>query len=111
MTTSTTSNSTGQKLIETIVSEDDSLRHRSLSSFCESRSLDELLKITAELDSFWRNAPSLYHRVRAMFFLSAIYRYELPTRLSPTSVGLIPHGAHEHLLSRRFVEAIDELLE
>jgi galactokinase/mevalonate kinase-like predicted kinase len=111
MTTSTTSNSTGQKLIETIVSEDDSLRHRSLSSFCESRPLEELLEITKELDSFWRSAPSLYHRVRAMFFLSAIYRYELPTRLSPTSVGLIPHVAHEHLLSRRFVEAIDELLE
>ncbi len=110
MTTDAKASRVGQDLIETIVSPHDALRHRSLMQFCVGLSEEELLEAAKTLDHFWREAPNLYHRVRAMFFLSAIYRYELPTRLSARSAGLIPHEAHEHMLSRRFVEAIDGML-
>lgn len=111
MTADTERKSIGRELIETIVSADDLVRHRGLTDFCGECDSEQLLAVAADLDAFWRSAPNLYHRVRAMFFLSAIYRYEIPTRLPANSAGLIPHEAHEHMLSRRFVEAIDMLLE
>lgn len=111
MTTDTEMQSIGRQMIETIVSMEDHLRHRSLKGMCASCDQWQLLNAAAELDRFWRESPNLYHRVRAMFFLSAIYRYEIPQRLSKNSAGLIPHEAHEHMLSRRFMEAIDALLE
>lgn len=111
MTANTEMQSVGQQLIETIVSMDDHLRHRGLHDFCANCSEKQLLDAAAELDAFWRETPNLYHRVRAMFFLSAIYRYEIPLRLPANSAGLIPHEAHEHMLSRRFMEAIDTLLD
>ncbi len=61
--------------------------------------------------SFVATADNLYHRVRALFFLSAIYRYHLPRSLPATQTGQIPFGGYEHLLSRRFVEAIDSFLQ
>lgn len=111
MTADTERKSLGRELIETIVSADDLLRHRGLSDFCGECDSEQLLAVASDLDTFWRAAPNLYHRVRAMFFLSAIYRYEIPQRLPANSAGLIPHEAHEHMLSRRFVEAIDMLLD
>ncbi len=96
--------------IETIVSEDDDKRNRSLESLCEGLSAPELLDAAQRLDDFWRVTSNLYHRVRALFFLAAIYRYHLPSVLPATQDGLISFEAHEHLLGRRFVEAIDELL-
>lgn len=110
MTTETEKRTIGSQLIETIMSMEDGLRHRGLSDFCAACDERQLLNAAAELDRFWRDAPNLYHRVRAMFFLSAIYRYEIPQRLPANSAGLIPHEAHEHMLSRRFMEAIDTLL-
>ncbi|TWU04247.1 UTP--glucose-1-phosphate uridylyltransferase [Stieleria varia] len=98
-------------LIEIILSEHDSIRHRSLESVCGEASLDQLLEHTSALDAFRRGQPNLYHRVRALFFLSAIYRYHLPERLGTQHTGLIPYEGYEHLLSRRFVEAIDTFLE
>lgn len=110
MTIDTINTSTGRAMIETIVSMDDTVRHRGLGELCSGLDQQQLLNAAGDLDRFWREAPNLYHRVRAMFFLSAIYRYEIPRRLEARSAGLIPHGAHEHMLSRRFVEAIDILL-
>lgn len=97
-------------LIEIIVSEDDQTRNRSLESVCRDATIDELLAHVAALDEFRRQADNLYHRVRALFFLAAIHRYHLPSRLSPTQSGLIPFAGYEHLLARRFVEAIDTFL-
>lgn len=111
MTIDTMISSTGQAMIETIVSMDDTARHRGLGELCSGLDQQQLLNAAGDLDRFWRDAPNLYHRVRAMFFLSAIYRYEIPRRLEAHSAGLIPHVAHEHMLSRRFVEAIDILLD
>ncbi len=71
---------------------------------------DALLRAVSELDDFRREADNLYHRVRAHFFLSAIYRYYLPKSFPETRAGLLPYEAYQHILSRRFPEAIDQLL-
>lgn len=97
-------------LIEIIRSDDDSVRHRSLESVCDGASAEQLLEQVAALDQFRRDEKNLYQRVRALFFLSAIYRYHLPTRLGDEHRGLISYEGYEHLLSRRFVEAIDAFL-
>ena len=98
-------------LIDIILSDEDQVRDRSLDSVCRDSSLDELLMHCCELDQFRRCEDNLYHRVRALFFLAAIYRYHIPNRLSSTQSGLIPYSGYEHLLSRRFVEAIDGFLK
>src|SRR6185295_14391835 len=52
----------------------------------------------------------LYERVRALFFLYAIHRFHLPARLPAASRGLVPFDGYNHLLARRFEEAIDVFL-
>ncbi|MCM2372592.1 UTP--glucose-1-phosphate uridylyltransferase [Aporhodopirellula aestuarii] len=97
--------------IETILSEDAELRDRSLESLCEDESLDGLMGHAAALDRFRRNEGNLYRRVRALFFLSSLYRYHLPTRFDGSGSGSIPFDGYEHLLNRRFQEAIDSFLQ
>lgn len=99
------------QLIAIICSDDDVTRNRSLDNVCESASLDDLLCHCTDLDSFWRQTDNLYHRVRALFFLFAIHRFHLPRHYGPQHSGNIPFSAYQHLLERRFTEAIDELLE
>lgn len=98
-------------LVEIITSENESLRNQSLESVCQGKSLETLLDYAATLDQFRRNETNLYFRVRALFFLSAIYRYHLPDRLSVDHQGLIPYAGYQHLLSRRFLEAIEFFLD
>ncbi|MEO1526789.1 MAG: UTP--glucose-1-phosphate uridylyltransferase [Planctomycetota bacterium] len=101
------------RLVEIIQSEDDALRHQSLQSVIGACTSGELLEHCAALENFRRNEQNLYARVRALFFLSAIYRYHLPATLEAeqvTSKGLIPFDGYEHLLARRFGEAIDSFL-
>ncbi|NNE01434.1 MAG: UTP--glucose-1-phosphate uridylyltransferase [Pirellulaceae bacterium] len=99
------------RLIEIITSDEDQIRDQSLESVCLGASLDDLLTHVEALDQFRRHESNLYFRVRALFFLAAIYRYHLPARLEPAQTGLIPFDGYEHLLSRRFVEAIDRFLD
>ncbi|TWT53509.1 UTP--glucose-1-phosphate uridylyltransferase [Rubripirellula amarantea] len=99
------------RLIDIIKSPDDAIRNQSLESVCAGASLKTLLDHISVLDSFRRSEPNLYHRVRALFFLSAIFRYHLPERLDHSHGGLIPYAGYEHLLSRRFLEAIDVFLD
>ena len=99
------------ELTKIILSDDDQVRDRSLDSVCQQASTLELLRHVAALDQFRREEDNLYHRVRALFFLSAIYRYHLPRSLPNDQAGLIPFTGYEHLLSRRFVEAIDSFLQ
>ena len=93
--------------IDTILSLDDSIRHRTLESLCLGLDTDSLLNAAAELDAFRRDASNLYHRVRAHFFLSAIYRYYLPKTFPESQAGLLPYEAYQHILERRFPEAIE----
>ena len=101
---------TDNRLVEIICSEDDAIRNLSLDEICQDAPLQTLLDHCDALDQFWRRTDNLYHRVRALFFLFSIHRFHLPTRFDESHSGNIPFSAFRHLLERRFVEAIDELL-
>ena len=79
-------------LIGIITSDRDEVRNQSLESVCATATLSDLMKLAADLDGFWRQSDNLYHRVRAMFFLSAIHRYYVPPHLDGRQGQLIPFG-------------------
>jgi hypothetical protein len=111
-------------LIRIITSPDPEIRNQSLESACAQLSTDQLLEESAALDAFRRTSENLYERVRALFFLHAIHRFVLPLKLSETeqevspvlahaqgaAPSLIPFAGYQHLLQRRFEEAIDQFL-
>ncbi len=99
-----------RELIDVITSADAAVRDQSLARFCRDADAEHLLAYCAELDGFRRSAGNLYERVRALFFLYAIYRYHLPTKLPGSRAGLVPFHGYTHLLSRRFEEAINVFL-
>ena len=71
-------------------------------------SAEQLLDQCARLDFFRRTSDNLYERVRALFFLYSIYRFHLPLRAAAgIRARAIPFTGYEHLLKRRFEEAID----
>jgi REP element-mobilizing transposase RayT len=95
-------------LLALITSPDPALRDRSLDEVCAQASAEELLAECDALDLFRRTSPNLYERVRALFFLYAIHRFHLPERLQGAAdVSQIPFHGYEHLLARRFEEAIE----
>jgi hypothetical protein len=98
-------------LIEIITSPDASVRNRPLEQYCDALSADQLRKACDELDRFRRESDNLYQRVRALFLLSNIYRYHLPAKLPAGSCGRIPLEGFQHLLQRRFDEALRTFLE
>jgi len=97
-------------LISIITSPDDAIRNQSLDEVCRALSFKELLAECEALDAFRRRSENLYERVRAMFFLYAIQRFHLPSRPELRASGLIPFKGYEHLLQRRFEEAIELFL-
>jgi hypothetical protein len=104
-------------LIRIITAAEPDVRNQSLEGACAGLSLDELLRQCALLDDFRRRSENLYERVRALFFLYAIHRFHLPAKLEESSRithhasrSLIPFKGYEHLLQRRFEEAIDQFL-
>ena len=68
-------------LVAIITSHDPEVRNRSLDGFCRGASAAGLVDAARQLDSFRRASENLYERVRAIFFLCAIYRYHLPAKL------------------------------
>jgi hypothetical protein len=101
------------ELIDVITSDDPAVRDRSLDAFCRAVSLDRLLAECDALDAFRRRSGNLYQRVRALFFLYAIHRFHVPLILSPDHAARrshVPFDGYNHLLSRRFEEAIEEFL-
>ena len=99
------------RLVSIIESEVDAVRNQSLDEICAGSNFEELMADTDALDQYWRQTENLYHRVRALFFLAAIHRYHLPNFFDHQASAKIPFGSYQHLLGRRFVEAIDSLLE
>ena len=97
-------------LIQTIVSENEDVRNRSLDEICRDASCEELIQHTHALDAFWRTTSNLYYRVRALLFLASLHRFYLPRFLTAKAPGLVPYESYQHLLERRFREAIDLLL-
>jgi hypothetical protein len=98
------------KLLEIITSQEPSVRDASLDAACRGMALEQLLAECEGLDRFRREAANLYERVRALFFLYAVHRFHVPARLSQSVKGSVPFGGYQHLLERRFEEAIDEFL-
>jgi len=77
--------------------------------------MEELLQECTALDAFRRRSENLYEKVRAGFFLYAIHRFHIPAKLNHATrntqhASLIPFKGYEHLLQRRFEEAIDTFL-
>ncbi|MBT8037117.1 MAG: UTP--glucose-1-phosphate uridylyltransferase [Verrucomicrobiae bacterium] len=99
------------KLVAIIQAEVPAQRDTALQLACQDLDLQGLLDECAMLDAFRREETNLYHRVRALFFLYAIHRYHLPDQLAAHQIGRIPFGGYEHLLKRRFHEAIDTFLD
>ncbi len=106
-----------QPLTHIITSADPAVRNQSLDAACANLSVTDLLRQCAELDAFRRRRENLYERVRALSFLYALHRFHLPARFFQStnaapgaSAGLVPFRGYEHLLRRRFEEAIDHFL-
>ena len=104
-------------LVSLITATDPQTRNRSLEDACAQLSAEGLLEQCAKLDAFRRTSENLYERVRALFFLYAIHRFHLPAKLLEPSQArpggarsLIPFHGYEHLLQRRFEEAIEQFL-
>ena len=72
--------------------------------------LEQLLRECRELDEYRRTCENLYDRVRSLFFLYAIHRFHLPTQLAGQESGRIPYAGYEHMLNRRYPEALDVFL-
>ncbi len=99
------------RLRDIITSAEPSVRHQSLDSACADASLGELLAECEDLEQFRRVSESLYERVRALIFLYALHRFHLPARAGLQRRGLIPFTGWNHLLQRRFEEAIKTFLD
>ena len=101
-------------LTRLILATDPEVRNESIERTCRQATVDTLLSETGELDLFRRRNENLYERVRALFFLAAIHRFHLPDALVREGRGSprasIPFRGYEHLLNRRFEEAIDTFL-
>ena len=95
------------RLIDIITSTDSQIRNQSLDLFCRKASLNELLKECKALEQFRKRSENLYERVRALFFLYAIYRFHIPLKIEKLNLGLIPFEGYENILNRRFEEAIE----
>jgi hypothetical protein len=97
-------------LIKIITSADPKVRDQSLDAVCARATAAELLAACEELEDFRRRSDNLYERVRALFFLYAIHRFHLPGKLPAGAAGMIPFRGFEHLLQRRFEEALGQFL-
>lgn len=94
------------RLTEIICATDPAIKNRSLDEICRDASLNTLLDEANALEIYRKEETNLYNRVRALFFLYAIHRFYIPLRPGIGTEGRIPYEAYEHLLKRRFEEAI-----
>jgi hypothetical protein len=94
-------------LIETIVSEDDALRNRSIDSLLRAKNKTNLLRSAEELEHFRKTSKNLYHKVRASLFLYVIYRFYLQEHEEIPRIGLIPVRGIKAAFERDFDRAIE----
>src|SRR5260221_577612 len=99
-----------QNLTGIITGTDPAVRNQPLDALCVKMSLAGLLDQCEQLDAFRRQSDNLYERVRALFFLYAVHRFHLPVKAGMAVRGVVPFKGYEHLLQRRFEEAIDHFL-
>ncbi|MBY0503511.1 MAG: UTP--glucose-1-phosphate uridylyltransferase, partial [Bryobacteraceae bacterium] len=97
-------------LEEILTTTDPALRDCALESFATQATAAMLLDEAAALETMRHRQENLYVRVRALFFLYAIHRFYLPAKAQVPARGIIPGAGVEHLLDRRFEEAIQVFL-
>jgi hypothetical protein len=100
-----------ESLLPIITSPDAADRDRDIADVCRAASLRELLAAADELERFRSRSENLYERVRALAMLYALHRFHLSARPEMPQTGHIPFHGYEHILERRFEEAIAELLQ
>ena len=98
------------KLVEIILSKDSAARDQSLDTVCADQSLSFLIAECNALEVMRKANDNLYEKVRGLFFLYAIHRFHIPERKGVSEKSAIPYLAFEHILNRRFDEAIDLLV-
>jgi len=94
------------RVTDIIAATEPGVRDLAIDQWCARRPTAELLAACVELEAYHRSETNLYRRVRALFFLSAIHRYHLPARADFPRTGRVPFAGFQHLLERRFEEAI-----
>lgn len=94
-------------LVSLLTSKRPEERDRALAEAVRALDADALLAQCDALDRFRRTADNLYERVRALAFLHALHRYELPHRAGFAATGALPVDGVLLALDRRFDEAID----
>jgi len=96
-------------LVEIITSKDPAIRDLSLDKKCKDKPLTFLLSECEALENMRKENENLYEKVRGLFFLYAIHRFHIPSQSDIDEKSIIPYTAYEHILNRRFEEAIDIL--
>ena len=99
-----------KNLIEIITATDPAIRNLSLEAAGAGATLADWMEQCRRLDAFRRTSPNLYERVRALFFLYAIHRFHLPRCRDLQPSGRMPFAGYEHLLDRRYEEAVEMFL-
>ena len=97
--------------IHIITSPDPKIRNQSFLKHCKGKSLSVLMKELTALENFRTQTDNLYESVRACLFLYAAYRFAIPEKNTLKSIGKTPYAGFEHLLNRRFEEAIGVFLQ
>ena len=99
------------KLVDIITSSLPDVRDQAIEKICSGMTAAELLSECAELELFRKKSQNLYHKVRALFFLYIIHRFHLVFVPEAGTGAMVPFPVWEHILNRRFEEAIARLLE
>lgn len=89
-------------LIETIISQDDHIRNRSIDILVQKMDRNNLLISAYELEDFRRSSDNLYHKVRASLFLFIIYRFHLGSNNNVSQQGEIPFDGVKAAFERDF---------
>jgi hypothetical protein len=99
------------ELIKTIISEDETIRNRSINYLLQDKDRDELFALAGELEMFRKSSRNLYHKVRASLFLYVIYRYYLQYHKEILQHGIIPFDGIKSAFDRNFEKAIEIYLK
>jgi len=102
---------TPRDIIETIVSDDQAVRNRSIEELLSGQSTKQLLVIAREIESFRECADNLYQRVRAALFLFFLYRFYLIGRADVELLGRINYQGVQYSLDRKFEHALKVFLQ
>ena len=96
------------KLTELITGDQPETRNLAFDHWVSGKGLTQLQAAADELEEFRRQTNSLYEKVRALVFLSALHRFHIAPIANGSS--LIPYSAIDQIRSRHFEKAVQELL-